>query len=359
MCMLCQAAKREQWVDRLRARMLQVPYVHMVFTLPHELHGLCRLYPQVLYRILFTAAWRTVQGIEGIGVPGMTAVLHTFGSDLKYHVHLHALVTFGGLGDQQWHYPSSPRRIERYRTLCSTFRSHYLALLLRSLAQYQHTWCYHTPLQDIIGSISAKRWVVHSTHPTMQTQAIETYIGRYISRIAITRSRLQYIASQEKVQIIYHDYKHQLTGQAPPKAYKTLHPLEAIHQILQHILPSGMAKSRHYGLHHHTFVHRHSVPAILQRQPLTIRTILQIITQMIKDKPYHCAQCHSASFHITSLLPDPHYKYTFLSPQPHNINKSPPPTLNIDASTPSTTYGHTAALCVHPTFSAAMSSQPL
>jgi hypothetical protein len=104
-CMLCQSIKREQWVDKLNIRMLKVPYVHMVFTLPHLLNGLCRNNQKEMYNLLMKSAWQTVSQIyqDYKSTPGMSSVLHTFGSDMKYHLHVHALVTYGGLTkDDKW-----------------------------------------------------------------------------------------------------------------------------------------------------------------------------------------------------------------------------------------------------------------
>jgi len=88
-CPICQGLKRMQWQDRLNARMLKVPYVHTVFTLPHELNGLARNNEMQIYGLIMKSAWKTVKSLtkkeENLGaLPGMTSVLHTFGSDLKY-----------------------------------------------------------------------------------------------------------------------------------------------------------------------------------------------------------------------------------------------------------------------------------
>ncbi|MBK6815994.1 MAG: transposase [Saprospiraceae bacterium] len=86
------------------------------------------------------------------------------------------------------------------------------------------------------------RWVVHSTHPTMNTIVIEKYLARYINRVAISNNRLQYLKDNHKVIILYNDYKNQLSGCPAPKAFKELDPIPAIHQILEHVLPSFSKK---------------------------------------------------------------------------------------------------------------------
>ena len=91
-CPLCQNRKRELWQQRISEKMLAVPYVHTVFTTPHKLNKLALLNEKVIYNITMRAAWQTIKELcakpENVGgTPGMIAVLHTFGSDMKHHVH--------------------------------------------------------------------------------------------------------------------------------------------------------------------------------------------------------------------------------------------------------------------------------
>ena len=126
-CPQCQGIKRLQWQDRLACRMLSVPYCHITFTLPHDLNGLARSHPRAIYNLLFRSAWRTIEQLcakpENVGgKPGMTAVLHTWGSDLKYHVHVHCLVTFGGLQmkpQTEWKWPKLKKKLARSFSMVS------------------------------------------------------------------------------------------------------------------------------------------------------------------------------------------------------------------------------------------------
>lgn len=93
-----------EWQLKLANRLYKVPYSHVTFTLPEELRNIAKSNPRVIYNILFRSAWQATKDLAAdtktIGaLPGMVAVLHTFGSDLKYHVHIHCLVTFGGIDD--------------------------------------------------------------------------------------------------------------------------------------------------------------------------------------------------------------------------------------------------------------------
>lgn len=298
----------------MSASLLKVPYVHCVFTFPHQLNGLARNNEKSIYSLILRVAWLTVRAIlhrQG-ALPGMTSVLHTFGSDLKYHIHVHALVTFGGLSkNNQWKYPSFKDKLDRYRSICSIYKNLFIHEL--QLLYHAHKINYHQPWDETIKEVEKIRWVVHSTRPTMNTKVLEQYLARYINRVAISNNRLQYIKTQERVIVLYNDYKNQQKGHPAPKAYKDLNPLTAIHQILQHVLPPYFQKSRRYGLHHHTLKNAHTIPDAIRREPLTVRTLFQIITELSKQKPFQCERCGSANIEIDLLIPDSSWIYNFIN----------------------------------------------
>ncbi len=329
--MICQSIKREQWMDKLNATLLQVPYIHSVFTLPHQLNGLARNNESIMYSLVLRAAWLTVKSIiaKYCATPGMTSILHTFGSDMKYHIHVHALVTFGGLDvhTNQWRFPEFKDKIDRYRTICSTYKKIFIQEFL--LIYRAHKIKYHVPIDDILLEVEKIRWVVHSTHPTMNTIVIEKYLARYINRVAISNNRLQYLKENHKVIVLYNDYKNQLQGFPAPKAFKELDPLSAIHQILEHVLPPHFQKSRKYGLHHHSFKSTHTIPEAIQRESITIRTLFQIITELSKQTAFMCDRCGSDQLFIDLIVPDGTYIFSFIS---SDFLKSPPTrTQNIDS----------------------------
>lgn len=322
-CMICQSIKREQWVDRLRAKMLEVPYVHIVFTLPHQLNGLARMNPSVMYSTLMKVSWKLIShiGTRYHYNPGMTAVLHTFGSDLKYHVHLHALVTFGGLSAHgEWVRPQSDLRLEKYRTMSKLYREFFLKELLELYKNGKLS--YHQPLNNLLNELSAIRWVVHSTRPTMHTQVIENYLARYINRIAISPSRLQYLADIQQVQISYNDYRNQLPQQVAPKLIKYLKPLDAIMQILQHCTPRYFQKSRHYGLHHALTKSRTDIPQAYLKSALGIRTVFQIIRHLLKSSSPECNNCGCSVFYKMKVAQP--FPVTLLPRYLSLFNKDPP-----------------------------------
>lgn len=304
-CMICQSIKREQWVDKLKNKLLRLPYVHTIFTLPHQLNGLVRANQSIFYSLIMKVAWKTIQQISSAwsATPGMTAILHTFGSDLKYHIHVHALVTYGGLNNNfEWVFPHQKNKLEKYRIICSVYKNIFIHEIEKLRDQNKLT--YHIDLLQLLEEVRNIRWVVHTTHPTMHTEVIEKYLAKYINRIAISNNRLSYLQENNTVQLLYNDYQNQQSGFPAPKKYKYLDPLVAIDQILQHTLPAYFQKSRNYGLHHSTTKIAKAIPNIFKRTPLAIRTVFEIITHLLKLKPFQCIICQSNNYSIDQLPND-------------------------------------------------------
>ena len=317
-CPICQSIKREQWVDKLRAELYKVPYVHTTFTLPHQLNGLARANPSKVYGLLMRVAWKTIKQVTkneaNIGaLPGMISVLHTFGSDMKYHVHVHCLITFGGLtNDGIWHYPKRKYKIARYRELSAVYRKIFLKQLKPLFDKQEIN--YHQPYEVLQSELKSKRWVVHNTRPTMDTKVLENYLARYINRVAISNSRLEYLHQANKVNIIYNDYKNQQIGCPAPKAIKPLEPLVAIDQIMQHVLPAYFQKSRRYGLHSAPTKKRLApvIPDAIKRNGQTIRTLFEILTQLLKLNPFSCQICKSPEYYIEQVNPDKNWIHQYI-----------------------------------------------
>jgi len=242
--------------------------------------------------------------------PGMTAVLHTWGSDLKYHIHAHCLITFGGLSDEvapSWKWPKRKKKLARYREICSTFRKTFLCGLKQLIVTQQVK--YHQSYEEIEAELLKKRWVVHNTFPTADTQVIEEYLGRYICRIGISNERLHYDANGENVRIKYNDYANQKPGEAAPKKYRNVLPLVAMQLLLQHQLPLNFQKVRHYGLHAANTYRKveSQIPSQLKRNGRTVRTIIQILTALLAKQPYQCESCGHTGFEVDLIAADRNY----------------------------------------------------
>ena len=229
-CPRCQSMATANWVKKQQENLLPCRYFHLVFTLPHELNIIAHYNSSVLYNCLFKAAWSTLSQFakrKGHGQLGMTSVLHTWGQNLSQHIHLHCLVPGGGLTQTQWH---SIKKGYLYpvKALSVVFRGKMLAALNEcdgALAQIQ------TP----------KKWCVYSKPCLTYSDKLVSYLARYTRKGVISESRLV-SANEQTVCFKYRDY-----GDHHREKSMTLSCREFLRRYLQHVLPKGFMRIRHYG----------------------------------------------------------------------------------------------------------------
>jgi len=246
-CPKCQGPKRRRWVAARVARLLPIEYFHVVFTLPGRLNNLIRHNERFCYDLLFRAAAQTLQAFAARqwgGRLGITMVLHTWGQNLSYHPHVHCLVTGGALSFDQSHWQSAPQGyLFPVKALARVFRGKYLAGLEKkrreltlpedSLIKAKGFSCWLREKRD---------WIVYAKAPFAGAEAVVRYIGHYTHRVAISNSRLLQV-TVEGVQFRWKDYRD---GRQKTMA---LTGAEFIRRFMQHVLPGGFVRIRHYGLH--------------------------------------------------------------------------------------------------------------
>ena len=283
----------------------------MIFTLPHQLHGLARCNKWAIYSLILRSSWETVRVLsekeENIGaLAGMVSVLHTFGSDMKYHIHTHNLVTFGGLDPKtnKWKRPKRKDRIAGYRAINKTYRELFLEGLEKLYSEGKIS--YHKTYEEIELEVKSINWVVHNTKPTIDTRILEDYLARYINRIAVSNSKVEWLKDQAKVKLTYNDYRNQKDGEAAPKGYKLINPLVFIDQFLQHVLPPYFQKTRRYGLHSSASKKKYKalIANDLKRDGEVVRTVIQIVSVLLNSTPYICEKCESEFFEIILVRPE-------------------------------------------------------
>ena len=256
-CPKCQGAAAKQWLAEREAELLPVPYYHVVFTLPAAIADIGYQNKAVIYDILFKASAETLVTIAAdpkhLGARiGITSVLHTWGSALTHHPHVHMIVPGGGISPdgQRW-VSCRPGFFLPVRVLSRLFRRLFLEKLIAAhaagrlsffgdhapLAACKAFTAYVSPLRKI-------EWVVYSKPPFGGPQAVLAYLSRYTHRVAIANSRL--IAfDQQGVTFKWKDYR--IEGRDRYKRM-TLATDEFIRRFLIHVLPKGLHRIRHYGL---------------------------------------------------------------------------------------------------------------
>ena len=256
-CPKCQGAAAREWLAAREADLLPVGYFHVVFTLPAEIADIAAQNKAVVYDLLFRAASQTMLTIAAdrrhLGARiGITAVLHSWGSALTHHPHLHMIVPGGGisLDGQRW-VSSRPAFLLPVRVLGSLFRRLFLTRLLElHTAGRLQFFGKQASLADAqlfrrqLASVRKKPWIVYAKPPFAGPAAVLAYLSRYTHRVAISNRRL--IALDESgVTFRFKDYRR---DGAERYRTMTLTTDEFIRRFLLHVLPRGFHRIRHYGL---------------------------------------------------------------------------------------------------------------
>src|SRR5438046_1899854 len=256
-CPKCQGAAAQKWLAEREAELLPVGYFHVVYTLPSQLRDIAYQNKRVIYDLLMKAAAETTLTIAAdpkrLGAKiGITAVLHTWGSALTHHPHVHMIVPGGGLSADGSRWISSrPRFLARVEVFSRLFRGRMLAMLAKAHAEGQlHFYGDHAALaarktfKRFLAPLRRIEWVVYCKEPFAGPSQVLRYLSRYTHRVAISNRRLV-SADDGGISFRWKDYR--IDG---PDRWKTmtLTADEFIRRFLMHVLPKGFHRIRHYGL---------------------------------------------------------------------------------------------------------------
>jgi hypothetical protein len=253
-CPKCQGLARAQWLEDRRAELLDVPYFHVVFTVPQEIEVIAFQNQTVVYDILFRAASETLRVIAAdpkhLGAEiGFLGVLHTWGQNLSHHPHVHFLVPGGGLapdGESWVHCRPGfflPVRVlsRMFRGLCLRYlEKAFAAGELNFFAAYRHL---HEPaaFRRYLTPVHRAEWVVYAKRPFAGPAQVLDYVGRYTHRVAISNNRLLSM-DNGKIRFRWKDYRD-----GNRQKTMTLEGGEFIRRFLIHVLPDGFHRIRYYG----------------------------------------------------------------------------------------------------------------
>lgn len=244
-CPKCQALRQEMWIASRSERLLPAPHFHVVCTLPSELRGLGRCYPRALFGALFGAASESLLELGESRLNarlGITMVLHTWTRDLRFHPHVHALVSAGGLAsDGSCWKPSGKKYLFAVEVLGILLRGKMLATLRRLHREgaFQGFEDFADPeaFERLMSRLAGKQWVVYTKKPFRRVDHVLRYLGRYTHRVGIANSRLVDVQSEA------------VTFRTKNGKQVTVTAVEFLRRFVQHVLPEGLHKIRHYGLY--------------------------------------------------------------------------------------------------------------
>ena len=303
-CPNCQAIHKDRWILIKQNDLLPVKYHHTVFTIPSELRTLFLHNKKILYNLLFTTAWETINDFSKNpqnrieAKMGMIAVLHTWKQNLDYHPHLHCIIPAGGITDNnKWKSsPTSGDYLFNTCTLAAVFKGKFLQALKqlykdRNLKFWdlkdQGPKAYFYQLKE---KLYAKDWLVYSKKSFKNEQSVFEYLGRYTHKIAISNARIKQVTNNE-VAFEYTDRADDCK-----KKIRRIGGVQFLKLFLQHVLPARFMKIRNYGIlssrsktEYLTKMHEYFDMSIYQKPPkLLIIEVLEIVYGVKIGQCKHC-----------------------------------------------------------------------
>ena len=293
-CPTCQGHKREQWIRARESELLNVPYFHVVFTLPSEFNSYALSQGKIVYGSLFRAAWQTLQQFGHNpkhlgGSMGMIAVLHTWGQNMSLHPHLHCIVPGGGLSKSgTWKTAKNKGKyLFNVKSMSKVFRAKYIAALRKSDLKIP---------QKIYNEVFNKKWVVYAKEPFRSPTYVIEYLGRYTHKIAISNHRIMDVdRKNRKFTFTAKDYRR-----AGKKTSLTVSSAEFIRRFTLHILPKGFTRIRHYGILSSSWK-KEKLPK-LQAELATVK--LEAIQRKEPLLHRQCPMCKKGRLHTILLFND-------------------------------------------------------
>lgn len=306
-CPKCQAAKQAFWIEDLVLRTLPIKHYHLVFTVPHQLNGVCLHNQRMYYDLLFSSVWHTLRtfGYTRYGVEsGAVAVLHTWGQNLSLHPHLHCIIPAAGYTlDGKWNnIGHNGRYLYPVQQLSEVFKNRFLDSLKRALKKQNELLLFGHQIQKAYSTC----WVVNCEPSLAGAEHVIKYLGQYTHRVAITNQRILNI-TDGKVTFIAKDYRDQAI-----KKPVTLDGVEFLRRFTLHILPTRFVKIRYYGVYNHTFKRKFRLQFVPEEKPdidtlikqtEVPQTQLNRFIQLTGVDPCQCPVCKTGRMVIVRELP--------------------------------------------------------
>lgn len=313
-CPTCQTRAKEDWSRRRMIELLPVPYAHLVFTLPHELNPLAAVHDRWVYDTLMACVAATLSEFarnpRWLGAePAFTLVLHTWTQDLHRHLHVHVLIACGGLDAQgNWVEPKrNPHFLFPVHALSRAFRAKFLdaleaahqaGRLPRDPAATPEAWAYRRR------RLLRHDWVVYAKTPLGGPAEVLDYLSRYTHRTALSNERIVAIRDGEVLLRVRADHQG---GKRVIRIPGTVF----IGRFLQHVLPPGFKRIRHYGLlasarkRERLAQARQALP-LPEPSPPALETAEDFLQRVAQKEISRCPGCEHGTLRIVAALPPDH-----------------------------------------------------
>lgn len=248
-CPMCQSYAREKWIEKESSYLLDCPYFHIVTTIPSELNEIVMYNKKEVYNILFKATSESILELcedpKWLGAKvGITSILHTWGSTMEFHPHIHSIVTGGGIKNNKW-VQTDKNYLIKVQVLSSLFKGKFLSMLKRlelKLPKHLKYLKNYKNLNNFLRPLYKKEWITYIEPPKGNPENVTEYVGRYSFRVAISNYRIKNI-DDNNVTFEYKDYKDNSKIKE-----MTITGIEFIRRFMLHVLPEYFTKIKHYGI---------------------------------------------------------------------------------------------------------------
>jgi len=307
-CPCCQTLVKEKWIDKTSASLIDAPYFHVVFTLPHELNSIFLSNQKIMYNLFYSLTAETLKELaldpkyKLEANIGFISVLHTWGSNLTYHPHIHIILLAGGLNKQKQFVQSNSDFLFPFPVMAKLFKYKFLGHLDQLWTKDKLKF---KPMSDLEfvklkNKLYKKKWVPYAKKTFDNAKFVIEYLGRYTHRIAISNSRITDY-DKDQVSFKYKDYKTNKTK------VMTLTNQEFVRRFLMHVLPERFVKIRYYGILSNrakekalTLI-RTLIDSPKQIPKLLNMTTEEIILELFDTDITKCPKCHSNKLRIIKI----------------------------------------------------------
>lgn len=255
-CPSCGILETNKWADKMLSNLLDMKHHHVVMTLPKPLRALSKMNDDIIHNELFKQSSDIIKSWFGARhrlKPGIVSVLHTSGSDLKYHPHVHMIISGGG----KELFGETYRELEGDYLVPQFFFGNQLRIrMIKALTQMHkkgelkihEAHKGELKFQTWLRSIKAKHWVVNIQKPLKDVTSIVRYVGRYTKRCCLSEYKIEEVG-KDIVRIRYNDYKNSKRGEKAIEAIRSFTKTQFLDELLQHVPTKGFQMVRYYGLY--------------------------------------------------------------------------------------------------------------
>lgn len=318
-CGRCGNADTIRWAGKMLSTLLKMKHHHIVSTLPQPLRYLAKMNGKLIFDLLFKCSAEVIKSwfkARHNLRPGIVSVLHTAGSDLKFHPHIHMIVSGGGQDIETKGYRSLEGDYlcaQKFfgEQLRIKFQQGLIKLYDKGKIKTPGSIGDHDGLVSWLYRIKQKHWVVSIQKPLEDIKQIVGYVGRYTKRACLSEYKITEVGKTIKFK--YNDYKNTARGEAPRQAIKELHPYEFLDQLLQHVPDKSYRMVRYYGLYNS--LHINKIPKELRARQKEEEIAVEdnfewgefeqyrkALIRSGKGDPLFCSDCNQSMILVAIML---------------------------------------------------------